>query len=378
MAALDTSCLTGVLGLASCECPCLTDIAPDGYNTSSSGLYITDLIPMSFLDGADNCHDPKNPWSALVRARAQGANMTLNDVRSGIMKRNQLTRPKYSGMIGENKSREVRTLSTTYAGVRVSGPRIKGGYMKLNSIGGVFNANGSISVQLYNRNNTAVGSPVVLTTVAGVHVSTACNIDLPLWIEGTPWPEYFLAYTVNSGNYPRDNRLWCTSCTRESFPVFSLEAPYYRSRKWSGASAWANWVMVSGWEGNNLTDFDLAAETATGEHFMNGLTMTVELYCDPVSSICLDGLDYSDPVALSLAHAYRYASAINMAQWLIRSPEVLRNAAIAKETLAVDIQNWAIDYQKNIEFVTFNAAVGNTDCVFCKPPYSMSIQSKTP
>jgi len=277
MAALDVSCLTGVLGLASCECPCLLDIAPDGYYTSSSGLYITDLIPMSFLEGADNCNDPANPWNALVRARTQGANMTLNDVRSGIMKRNQLTRPKYVGMIGENKSREVRALSKAYAGARLSAPRIKGGYGVLTSLGGVFNANGSISVQVYNRNNTAIGSPVVINTVAGVHVSTNCNISLPLWIEGTPWPEYFLAYTVNGANYPRDNRLWCTSCTRESFPFFSLERPYYQGRKWSGASAWANWVMVSGWEGDSLTDFDLAAETATGEHFMNGLTMNIEL-----------------------------------------------------------------------------------------------------
>jgi hypothetical protein len=92
----------------------------------------------------------------------------------------------------------------------------------------------------------------------------------------------------------------------------------------------------------------------------------------------VDGLDYSDAVSLSLAHAYRYAAAITLAQMIGRSPEVLRNANIAKEVLAVDVQNWWKDYQTNVDFVSFHAPVSNTDCVYCKPTYSMSVQSKMP
>ena len=378
MAALDVSCLTGVVGLANCECPCYVDTAPEDYNTSSSGLYVSDLVPLSMLGDGDKCSDPSNPWNLMDRARAQGANMVLNDVRSGIMKRNQTSRAKYTGMIGEKTAREVRSLSTTYAGVRISAPRIKGGYMRITSIGGVFNATGSISVRIYDRFNATVGSAVVIATVAGVHASTACNINLPLWVDGANVPEYFAVYTVNQANLPRDNRLFCPSCNRNQLPTFSTEHPYYTPGKWSGSNAWANWVMVSGWGGANLTDFDLSAEVATGEYYMNGLTITAEFNCDPVSSLCVDGLDYSDPVALSLAHAYRYASAITLAQMIGRSPEVLRNANIAKEVLAADVQNWWKDYQTNIEFVTYHAPVSNTDCVYCKPAFSMKVQSKLP
>lgn len=378
MAALDVSCLTGVIGLANCECPCFTDIAPDGYNDSTSGLFIADLVPLSMLGEGDKCSDPSNPWNLMDRARTQGANMVLNDVRSGIMKRNQASRAKYTGMIGEKTARDVRSLSTTYAGVRISTPRIKGGYMRITSIGGVFNATGSVSVRIYDRFNATVGAAVVISTVAGVHASTACNINLPLWVDGADVPEYFAVYTVNQANLPRDNRLFCPGCNRNSLPVFSKSHPYYHNGKWSGAAGWANWVMVSGWGADNLTDFDLEAEIATGEYYMNGLTITAEFNCDPVSSFCVDGLDYSDPVALSLAHAYRYASAITLAQMIGRSPEVLRNANIAKEVLAADVQNWWKDYQTNVEFVTYHAPVSNTDCVYCKPAFSMKVQSKLP
>ena len=378
MAALDISCLTGVLGLANCECPCLTETAPEGYGTSSSGLYLADLVPLSLVGESDKCSDPSNPWNMMDRARTQGANMVLNDVRSGIMKRNQHTRQKFTGMIGEKAARDTRSLSSTYAGVRISPPRIRGGYMKLTSIGGIFNASGTVSVRFYDRFNTAVGSAVSITTVAGQHASASCDISLPMWAEGANVAEYFAVYTVNQNNLPRDNRLFCPSCNNRNLPVFSKESPYYLDGKWSGVAAWANWTMVSGWEGDSLTEFDLEAEVATGEHFMNGLTLTAEFVCDPASSICLGGLDYSDPVALSLAHAYRYAAAITLAQMIGRSPEVLRNANIAKEVLAADVQNWWKDYQANVEFVTYHAPVNNTDCVFCKPAFAMSVQSKLP
>ena len=131
MAALDTSCLTGVIGLANCACPCLEDIAPEGYNDSDSGLYITDLVPMEMLGGTDKCTDPGSPWNTVDKARDRGANLVLKDVRAGIMKRNQAVRPYFKGMIGEKSSRDVRSLSTTYAWARISSPQNRGGELHI-------------------------------------------------------------------------------------------------------------------------------------------------------------------------------------------------------------------------------------------------------
>lgn len=375
--AVDLSCFDGVLGLASCECPCLTEIAPEGYNDATSGLYIADLIPLSMLDGAENCSDPSNPWNLLDNARTQGANELLKDIKAGLMKKNQFTREVFTGMIGERSARDTVALTKTYAGVRISAPRIKGGYMHLTRIGGVFNATGSISVQIYNQFNETVGSPIAITTTAGGHGSTVCDITLPLWVDGADHPEYFLAYTVDQNNLPRANRLFCPTCSKNQIPTFSLDAPYY-TKPWRQAQSWANWVMIGSWEGDTLTDFDLESTFSTTGSGMNGLTITCSFTCDPSTAVCLGELDFNDPVSMSLAHAYRYISAIKAAEKIIRNPEPYRNAAVSKEVLAVDILQWWTDYKTNVEYVIYNANQKNTDCIFCKPKFSMGIESKLP
>ena len=375
--AVDLSCFDGVLGLANCACPCLTDSAPEGYNDSTSGLYIADLIPLAMLDGADKCSEPDNPWNLLDTARTQGANQLLADLQKGLMGKNQLVRQPFKGMIGEKSARETVALSKTYAGVRISTPRIRGGYMRITRIGGIFNANGSVSVRIYDRFNNTVGAAVVLTTVAGSHVSTACDISLPLWVEGAAWPEYFAVYTVNQANLPRANRIWCPTCTKRDIPSFNLDNPYFL-HSWRADQSWANWAMIGAWAGDSLTDFDLESTyTVTGSG-MNGLTFTCDFTCNPATAVCLEELDFTDPVALSLAHAYRYISAINAAEKIIRNPEPYRNAAVSKEILAVDIIQWQRDYKANLDYVTYNANQANADCIFCKPKFSLSLESKLP
>lgn len=374
--ALDLTCFDGVVGLANCACPCLTDTAPEGYNDSASGLYIADLVPLEMLEGADNCNDPQNPWNVLADGRTQGINQLFKDISAGLLKKNQLTRQPYKGMIGEKTARTTKSLSKTYAGVRLCAKRVKGGYMRITRIGGVFSTNGTVSVQIYDRFNAAHGSPVVITTAAGVHASATCNINLPLWVDGAPNAEYFAVYTVNQANLPKNNELWC-KCTKVPIPEFSTIRPYYENR-YTGANAWANWMMAGEWEGNNLTDFDLAADDTFTGSGMNGLTITCELTCDPVTSVCLEELDFTDPVALSLAHALRYISAINVAQKIIRTAEPYRNAAVSREVLAVDIQDWWKDYETNLNYVVYHANTNNSDCIFCKPAFSMSLQTKLP
>lgn len=378
MAALDNTCLSGVIGLANCACPCFEDTAPDDYNESESGLYITDLVPMEMVGDSDKCSDPSNPWNMVERARERGKNLVMKDVRAGIMKRNQPTRKPFSGMIGERSSRGVRSLSGTYAGIRIWSPNNRGGKMHITRIGGVFDAVGSISVQIYDRFNQTHGTAVVLTTTAGGYVSTACDITLDLWEDGAENAQYWAVYTVNQGNLPRETRVFCPTCGRATPPTFSTMSPYTYPNSPNLLRGWECWAMVGGWQGDSISEFDIEAETEGADNYTNGLTITAEFVCDAISSLCLGGLDYSDPVALSFAHAYRYAAAIELAQMLIRSPDAMRSAAVAKEVLAVDIRDWWADYQKNVDFVAFNAPVGNSDCIFCKPAFSMSVKPKLP
>lgn len=375
--AFDTSCFDGVVGLARCECPCRAETAPEGYNEATSDLFIADLVPFASIETASDCSDPANPWNILARAEQEAKGRVLADIKAGIMKSNQFSRPPWTGSIGEKLSRTTLAISSAYAGLRISAPRIKGGYFNLTRIGGCFSGTGTISVRIYNRFNETVGSAVVLSTVAGQHVFTTCNISLPLWTDGAENPEYFAVYTVNQSNLPRDTRLFCSPCAKKSIPTFSKDAPYYR-QKWGGAEMWANWMMVGAWEGDTLTEFDLDAENVLSGSGMNGLLLGGSLVCNPESAVCLDDLDLSDPVALSTAHAIRYMGAIITSEKIIRNPEPHSNAVASREVLAVDIQQWYDDYQKNIEYIRYNVNTRNTDCIFCKPKFSMSLETKAP
>lgn len=376
MAALNTDCFDGVVGLANCACPCLSDTAPAGYNEASSGLYIADILPLEMADGADDCSDPESPWNVLERGLSDGKNMLVKDLNAGLMKRNQLTRQPFTGMIGEKVNRDTVTLSKSYAGLRIWSPTIRGGYLRINKLGGVFNTTGSVVVRVYDRFNVQIGSAVTISAVAGTYSTATTSIALPLWQDGAPDTQYFLSYTVASTPAPRAVRAWCATCNGVSVPLFSTTRPWTTTNKWSRNLLWANWIQVGGFQADNETSFDLLADQPGADSVSNGLAMEVELTCDPVSAVCLSGLDYSDPVSLSIAHALRYAAAICTAEKIIRRTSPYRNAQVAREILAADIQQWWKDYQTNVEYATYHANVGNTDCVFCKPAFSMSVQSK--
>ena len=378
--AVDTTCFNNVVGLASCECPCRTDVAPEGYSTASSGLYIADLVPMQLIDTAADCSDPENPWNIMSRAITEAKVTLLKDIRAGLLKGNQYSRIPFTGMIGEKTARETMSVTNTYAGIRVRSARIKGGYLNVSRIGGIFAATGTVTVTVKDRFNNIVGSTTTINTTAGVYSSASCNYSLPLWVDGADNPEYFFYYTANQANLPKQNRLWCTTCRREPLPIFNADHPYYSNNKFFGSTAWANWLMVSGWAGDTITDFDLAAEQVLStSQYLHGLCLQCELVCDPATAVCLGELDFSDPVALSAAHALRYMAAILVAERIIRNPQPYRNAAVSREVLAVDIQQWYKDYKTNLEYVTYNANMNkNSDCIFCKPRFAMSLESKLP
>jgi len=241
----------------------------------------------------------------------------------------------------------------------------------------VFNGAGTVDVRAYDHQNATASPLLTLTIGANGAGETSCNILLPLWSDGFKDTQYFFAYEV-AAIQPKKTSVVCTTgCSRDQQPVFSTNSPYFSTR-WSAVNKWANWVMVSGWKGEDLTSFDVAAENVTGDNYTNGLWFEAELWCDPASSLCLGGLDYQNAAAMSLAHAFRYMAAIEAARILGQSPDVLRAANLAKDYLTASVQEWWKDYEKNIEFAAYHANPMDTDCITCNPAISLKVSPKLP
>jgi hypothetical protein len=374
----DLTCLDGVLGLANCACPCLEQTAPEGWNTSASGLYLADLIPLDMADSGHSCDDVANPWNILDAGRRSGAAMFMNDFRARLAKRAKKSRETYKGRIGEETARTTITPTHTYAGAQIPAAFIRGGYVTM-TIGGVFSANGTIDVQIYDRFNVAVGAPIVLTTIADKHVTATVSRKLPLWTDQGQQAIYWAVYEVNPANLPKAIRVWCPTCQTSALPVYNSATPYW-GKPCSHRQKWVEWFGVAPWEGDTLTDFDLAAETllTSNTGYTNGLTFSVELTCDPASVICLGGMDYSDPAVMSAAYAYYYAAAICDAEMLLRNTQAMRSAAVTDVKLAEFIPTWQTRYNETLDYAVYQADLKSTDCVVCKPAFQMKIQGKTP
>lgn len=377
----DLSCLTGVIGLANCACPCLEATAPTGWNDSTSGLFIADEIPLNMAETGKSCEDPTNPWNVLAEGRRMGMVTFMNDFRSRLSKRSQPRKKPVKAFIGESKSREVVTLTKAYAGFHMPVAPMRGGYGTVKKLGGVFDVTGTIVVQIYNQDNEEIGDPVTINTVgstSGTLVEVAVNIPLPLWTSRGAIAQYWAAYEVDPNNLPRAIRIWCP-CNGNKLPDYSTYNPFWLQTS-IHRTPWTQWAMVGAWEGDNLTDFDLEAAKSLAQSggLTNGLTMSIEFSCDLIGVICLDALDYSDPAALSAAMAYKYISVISTANKLLMNIDAYRSSAVTAELLAAMMPGWWDKYQENLEYATYHADLTQTDCVFCKPAFSISVKGKTP
>lgn len=377
----DLSCLDGVIGLARCACPCLEATAPEGFDEATSGLYITDLVPLNMAEAGPDCENPTNPWNVLIRGRTLGASMFLNDFRSGLGKQATARRERYRGQIGEVKARATIPLTKAYAGVHIPSAFIRGGYMRITSVGGVFDQDGTITARVYDQHNNTHGSPIVINTVgspSGTNVEVAVDINLPLWLPSGELAQYWVAYEVHPDNLPRAIRVWCPTCGGSSLPAYSTSNPYWQTP--NTRYSWTKWIMVGAWQGNSLTEFDLEADNnvSSSTGYTNGLTLTIELSCDPANVICLDGFDYSDPATMAAAYAAHYAMAICVGEQVMMNIEPFRESGVTNEILAVALPAWRTRYEENLAYAQFNADLTATDCVFCKPAFSLSVQGKKP
>lgn len=363
---MDISCYETVIGLARCACPCIEDEAPEGFNDSDSGLFITDLAPLDALEGLDDCNTPGNPWEILANAREQAILAFISDVSALMMQRNKLARQPFRDGIGEGYARDTVTPSGAYAGIRIRCAPVRHGLMTLEKIGCIFDQTGTVAVSIYNRFNELVSGPHNVSAVGGKLTELSVNIDLPPY---TPWAdaqEYFLVYQVDSDNLPRANKIHC-GCGGS--PQFNTSQPFHTSQAKYG---WANWVKVGGWSGDTLTDFDQAAESTSATQILNGLTIRVKITCDASKVLCEGtSMDFTQPLSAASAHAIRYKTASIVAAYILADTSLNRQNLINRETLVQERKRWDDQYEVQAAYIAEHVDITAGGCLFCKSGVSL-------
>lgn len=366
------SCYDNIIGLSRTECPC-HDPKPAQYNVSQSGLYLDELEPLNSLDGFDNC-EAGSVWDAMDKARSEAVKKFMADSNALLMRNFKLRREPWTGSIGEAAARDWLESSYNYAGIRINCAPVRSGILKIKGIGTLFQTAGSRTAWIYNNLNQLIAT-LTLNTGSGLHTANVQDIELPVLQKNTTQTEYFIVYEVDPANKAKLNKIHC-GCGGFK-PRFDVHSPYWNLTNKTGANAWGNWVMVAGWQGNTLTDFyqcDTCQSCAVSGEYLNGLTLDIEIGCNLGENFCKGQLDFNtDPLALSIAYAIRYAAAVGLAERLMLSGTLNRANLINREALQAARAEWNSRYIEAVRYIAENPDISRTDCLDCKSAFSMRV-----
>jgi hypothetical protein len=253
------------------------------------------------------------------------------------------------------------SLSSVYAGVVMRCNPIKSGVMVINSIGTLMNFTGTVDVTIYDNLNTNHGTYTLNTTVdTFVNNVLPAPLTLPLYSDYVDVLEYYLIYTLGA-TQPRNNKL---DCHCHSFkPIYNLQFPYYTKAK-PKEYGWANYVMVGGVETDSLDFMNLGL---SGNHYMNGLTLTAEFGCKVGEVLCMDEMNFEfDPIAGAIAHAVLYRSAFHLADMILTTSEINRQSLMNREQLVEYQKEWVLKYNEMITYIVENLDLSKSDCIECR------------
>lgn len=364
------SCYDNIIGLARADCPCIEAEPPAGYNTSTSGLFLADVPPFDALSGYEECGSG-SVWDLMAKSREEAISTFIADTNSLLMRNFKPRRERFTGQIGEATGREAVESDKYYASLQIACNPLRGGRIKITHIGTLFHGAGTLDIAIYNSLNELVGE-VEVEILNGWKLNLLeTPIILPTYIDFDNKHEYYLTYEYNPDNKPRNNLIGC-GCGG-FVPWYDLERPMWKDAH-PNNRAWANWIMVGGWTGNTLTDFD---RVSGGSQMRgNGLAIQVELGCDIGQVLCNGSLDYdSDPFALSQAYAIRHKTSEIMASKLLASTDLNRMNMINREVLQALKREWNGQYSENVQYICQEAQLRQNDCLVCRDDNGLAVRT---
>lgn len=354
-------CYDYIIGLYSGDCECY-DSRPDDYNESDSGLFLADLMEPKFISALLNCDQGSGIWDLMVRARNLAIKNFIGDTNALLLKSNKLKRTPYYGALGRAVFTKSLTLTAGhYAGVRMFCADIVSGYMKVKSIGTLFDVTGPLTLWLYDKYGTLLQT-FNLTTLANRHqVNAITPITLELHDKYLNNCEYFWIYQVGAP-MPKNNDLVC-SCERW-LPVFNTDAPYYYSTS-RQAKGWSRYLMAGGINSAAMPNFMDYGSSAS--NYMYGLTFEIELGCKVGEVLCKDQLDFDgNTLAQAMALAIQRKAVVITIDAILGSQNLNRLVMIDREELLRKKAELEESYLTMVNFIAENVDITANDCFECR------------
>lgn len=360
---ISLSCFEDIIGLSRTTCECYEE---NNYTESKSDLYLDELqgLELRSVKELENCEDSDNIFTIMDRARDNAILHVINDITGELTKKHRVKRQPYIGGIGRKKFTMNLTSTNTYMGVRWYCADIVSGNLKIKKITTAFNKTGVITLYIYNNMNELLHT-IQLQTEADKFKENilATEINLPCHDNYTDNLEYFFVYAYDSTMLPKNVDIDCgVGCSGFAY-TFDTCKPYFWTQT-NKKKGWANYVMVGGWSGDNLTTFDDNTTTAGG--YLNGLLFDVEFGCKLQEVICKDSLDFdSNVMAITLAFMVQHKAGEMLLTDLMMTNKLSREAMINVESANGLVGYYQTKYKEYLNVIMKQIDVKATDCFEC-------------
>lgn len=343
------SCTDNIIGLSQTTCNCYDTGKPVDYNTSKSGLFLDEIpgLELHMMKAVDDCATG-NLWDRMSRSITNGLEQLTTELLACVQLNHTEQRKRFVGDIGQKSYTQIDTIAETYAGIKftVDYGSIKGGKLKIKTIGTFMNATTTITMYLYsNESTTPLQSWVVNATALSFTANDVADIEVPLESDICDDLEYYLIYEVGENDpfQPIINKTDC-GCNKDTL----------RQRE--------AFASVDGIIGSDLTTMDEWQSRASA----HGLIVGIEFWCATAELICKDEIDFTnDPWGKVLAHALRYKAGELLIEDILSSGEVNRYTMLDKERLWGKRNHYRKEYGSRVEWLCQEIDITDNDCLFC-------------
>ena len=207
-------CLSGLVGLANRDCPCVSGGQPSGWNDSESGYYLDDReygFPVKSALYANTDCGEGSVWDTLSEARTQAIRDVKNDLLQALVSTREERVMNWRGLIGKAEGTGSLITGNTYAGIQLR-PRIrmKDAYFVVKAIWVNIDATKSITIGIASNDGTftAYTESVSVTANTWARVELTTAQSLPLYSINQHDLRYHVYYQPD-GARCKYNRLWC-------------------------------------------------------------------------------------------------------------------------------------------------------------------------
>lgn len=370
-------CLRLLIGLSDDTCSCFDTDRPVDYNTSNSGQFITDQIPIEFTNSAADC-ERGGVWDILEKSRNQAIRDFVRDFSISISNEKDNTFEPFAGLIGRERfNGTINPVSTSLIfGHRIKPAYIKGGCITLNSIqlalDGIVGST-DVDVEVYSSLNltTPISATTVTLTASNQFFTASFPSSVILDLSNVDEElEWYIVYSLPAGTTPVNNKL-VNDCGCGGPDRKIRDNPFLQFGEFKGIES----TTVSNLE-NVLRSSDNA----------NGLRLDGFVSCDTLGWLCDLSVNPQDvsqnkssgqylKLGMAMSDLILFRSAAVAADKIVSSKNINRITMLSKEGLWGKMKQMNKMYQEGMIWFARNVPDTVTDCFTCKEDKNLSVNT---